>query len=83
MAKRIVNLPGRSAQAGGPGTPFRFTLPDVRNLNRALMLAPDSPAGLSVVCIVEVHRAPMFEKIEVKSALELANRLWEHDGGGA
>ena len=43
------------------------------------MLAPDSPAGLSVVCIVEVHRASMFEKMGVKPALELANRLWEHD----
>jgi len=47
------------------------------------MLAPDSPAGLSVVYIVEVHLPPMFEKMGVKPALELANRLWEHDGGGA
>jgi hypothetical protein len=47
------------------------------------MLAPDSPAGLSVVYVVEVHRASMFEKTGVKSALELASRLWEHDGGVA
>ena len=47
------------------------------------MLAPDSPAGLSVVYIVEVHRASMFEKMGVKPALELATRLWEHDGGAA
>jgi uncharacterized protein (UPF0210 family) len=43
------------------------------------MLAPDSPAGQSVAYIVEVHRAPMFGKMGVKPALELANRLWEHD----
>ena len=47
------------------------------------MLAPDSPAGLSGVYVVEVHRASMFEKMGVKSALELSSRLWEHDGGAA
>lgn len=47
------------------------------------MLAPDSPAGLSVVYVVEVHRASMFEKMGVKSALELSSRLWEHDEGAA
>lgn len=29
VAQRIVGLPGWSAQAGCPGTAFRFTLPDV------------------------------------------------------
>ncbi len=30
---------------------------------------------------VEVHRARVFEKMDVKSAVELANRLREHGGG--
>ena len=30
---------------------------------------------------VEVHRARVFEKMDVKSAVELANRLREHDAG--
>ena len=30
---------------------------------------------------VEVHRARVFEKLDVKSAVDLANRLREHDAG--
>jgi DNA-binding NarL/FixJ family response regulator len=47
------------------------------------MLAPDPPAGLSVVYVVEVHLAHIFEKMGVKSAVELANRLRDHDGVAA
>jgi two-component system response regulator DctR len=32
---------------------------------------------------VEVHRARVFEKMDVKSAVDLANRMREHDPGGA
>jgi two-component system response regulator DctR len=32
---------------------------------------------------VEVHRAHIFEKMGVKSAVELANRLRDHDGAAA
>ena len=40
--------------------------------------------GLNIsVRTVEVHRAHIFEKMGVKSAVELANRLRDHDGAAA